>query len=237
MRKNCGSDERFAKLVQEMVDILVNADKETLQIQSEAQKKISELKEVCRNEGGILTTAYTKSRRAIFNVVPPEYRLPTKEEFERIDQLSPANLSIYEATLLKDEKKLKKFLHAWQENGDDKRWKDYVKGSHPESAKRLNTLFDRAVKYLGNSSIDNFSANFNRAKEREIRATEIASLSASMLKDVSWLESTFTNGLKSSLVNKFSFIEYGIRGGTVKANIVGALPKIIELESQLIKLG
>jgi hypothetical protein len=47
MRKNCGSDERFARLVQEMVDILVNADKETLQIKSEAQKKISELKEVC----------------------------------------------------------------------------------------------------------------------------------------------------------------------------------------------
>jgi predicted adenine nucleotide alpha hydrolase (AANH) superfamily ATPase len=105
---------------------------------------------------------------------------------------------------LKDEKKLKKFLNAWQENGDDKRWKDYVKGSHPESAKRLNILFERAAKYLGNSSIDNFSTNFNQAKEREIKATEIASLSARMLKDVSWLESTFTNG-------GLSLLDYGMR--------------------------
>jgi hypothetical protein len=263
MRKNCGSDEQFARLVQEMVDILVNVDKETLQIKAAAQKKISELKEQCARENsgrgkrsevpekkseipekqetaqkvGVLKSAYLKSKEAVFNAIPPELRLPSKEEFERIDALSPADLAKYETALLGDEKKLKKFLHAWQVGGLDKPWKDYVAGAHPESAKRLDNLYARAVKMLGGSSLDNFTANFNKAREGQSRAAEVTRLSASILKDAEWLESTFKKGIKSGILSKIDLAEYGLRGDSYKASILEAIPKIENLEKQLTALS
>jgi hypothetical protein len=254
MRKNCGSDEQFARLIQEMVDILVNADKETLQIRTDAQKKLSELKEQCAREGsgrgqrsevpekrsdspekiGVLKAAYLKSKEAVFNAVPPELRLPSKEEFERINTLSPADLSKYETALLGDEKKLKKFLHAWQVGGLDKSWKDYVTVAHPESAKRLDSLYAKAVKQLGNANIDSsFSNRFNESRDLVSKTAEIGAISAAISRDASWMESTFKKG-GLSVAGGLALAQYGTEGETRKASIVATLPALEALEKKLL---